>query len=136
MVNRPRAPDGAATAFSDTIGAMKEIAPLLDQEPATTAWQGSLAHAMARRDVQLDAAVTAVRAAAESAALSVDALMGVATPDARFRPASLAAAESPPPTGFVSVAQQLHDIALQLRVIEASVRKALERQRRQAEQKG
>lgn len=115
---------------------MKEIAPLLDQEPATTAWQSSLAHAMARRDVQLDEAVAAVRAAAESAAVSVDVLMGIATPDARLQPASLAAAELPQRAGFVSVAQQLQDIALQLRVIESSVRKALERQRRQRERKG
>jgi hypothetical protein len=136
MVNRLRSPNGAAMAFSDTIGAMKEIAPLLDQEPATTAWQGSLAHAMARRDVQLDEAVAAVRAAAESAAVSVDALMSVAMPDARFRPASVAVAALPQGTGFVSVAQQLQDIALQLRVIESSVCKALERQRRQAERKG
>lgn len=128
----------ATARFSDTIGAMKEIAPLLDQEPvaAATARHGSLAHAMARRDVQLDEAVAAVRAAAESAAVSVDALMGVATPDARLRLAFLAAAELPQRTDFVSVAQQLQDIALQLRAIESSVRKALERQRKQAERKG
>jgi hypothetical protein len=123
--------------FSDTIGAMKETAPLADQEAAApTAWRGSLAHAMARRDAQLDLAVAAVRAAAESTAASVDALMGMATPDAHVRPVSLAAAELPERTGLVSVAQQLQDIALQLRAIESSVRRALERQRRQAERKG
>lgn len=115
---------------------MKETPPLVDQEPAAaTAWRGSLAHAMASRDAELDLAVAAVRGAAESAAASVDALMGLAPPDARIGPASLAAAELPKRTGSVNVAQQLQDIALQLRVLELSVRKALERQRRQAERK-
>ena len=123
--------------FSDTIGAMKETAPLADQEAAAAAaWRGSLAHAMARRDVQLDLAVAAVRAAVESTAASVNALMGVAMPDARLRPAPVAGAALPQSADFMSVAQQLQDIALQLRVIESSVRRALERQRRQTEQKG
>lgn len=115
---------------------MKEIDTLHDQEAADTSWQGSLADAMARRDAQLEQAVNALRAAADAAAVGVDGLMSIASPEARLRPASLSAAQLPERTGFVSVAQQLQDIAFQLRVLESSVRRVLERHQLRMEKDG
>ncbi|MDH6590513.1 hypothetical protein M2165_000402 [Variovorax sp. TBS-050B] len=108
---------------------MKEIDPLHDQEPGTPRWQGSLADAMARRDTQLEEAVAALRAAADSAAINVDTLMCIASPDARLRPARQAPGTAAERTGFVSLAQQLQDIAFQLRVLDSAVRRVLERHR-------
>lgn len=112
---------------------MKEIDTLHDQEAVDTGWRGSLAEAMTRRDVQLDEAVNALRAAADAATVGVDNLMSIASPEARLRPARLMAAQLPERTGFVSVAQQLQDIAFQLRVLESSVRRVVERHHLQVE---
>ena len=113
---------------------MKEINNLFDKEPSAMAdGHGTLAEAMARRDAQVDEAVTALRSAAGAAATSVGALMQVVSPDAsRHRLARLAAAKISDGAGFATVAQQLQDIALRLRVLESSVRGVLERTRRDA----
>lgn len=113
---------------------MKEIDNLFGKEPgALEDWRGSVADAMARRDVQVDEAVAALRGAAGTAAASVGALMHAVSPDASHRPARLAAATMmAEPTEFATLAEQLHDIAFQLRELESSVRSLLARTRRDA----
>jgi len=122
------------TPFSDKIGAMKEIDNLFGKEPrAPEDWRGTVAAAMARRDAQVDQAVDALRHAAGSAAASVAALMHAASPEASsHRPARPAAARAEDPAGFTTLAEQLHDIAIQLRELESSVRSQLARTRRDA----
>lgn len=110
---------------------MKEIDNLFGKEPgALEDWRGSVADAMARRDVQVDEAVAALRCAAGTAAASVAALMHAVSPEAPHRPARLAAATMAEPAGFTTLAEQLHDIALQLRELESSVRSLLARTRK------
>ena len=112
---------------------MKEIDNLFGKEPrALEDWRGTVADAMARRDVQVDQAVDALRHAAGGAAASVAALMHAASPEASHRPARPAAARTEDPAGFTTLAEQLHDIALQLRELESSVRSLLARTRRDA----
>lgn len=113
---------------------MTQIDTLSDDEPAAKeGWQGSLGQAMTRRDVELESAVAALRAAADATVSRVEVLMSVATPDARPWQSLLPAAtpEAPPRKGFISLAEQLQEIALQLHTLEASVRWTVERHRRQ-----
>lgn len=112
---------------------MKEIDNLFGKEPrALEDWRGSVADAMARRDVQVDQAIETLRRAAGGAAASVAALMHAVSPEASHRPASPAAARTEDPAGFTTLAEQLHDIALQLRELESSVRSLLVHTRRGA----
>ncbi|WPH17721.1 hypothetical protein [Variovorax paradoxus] len=112
---------------------MKESDNLFGKEPrALDDWRGSVADAMARRDVQVDQAVDALRRAADATAASVAAMMHVVSPGASHRPARPAAARTEDPAGFTTLAEQLHDITLQLRELESSVRSLLARTRRDA----
>lgn len=112
---------------------MKEIDNLFGKEPrAPEDWRGTVANAMASRDAQVDQAVDALRHAAGGAAASVAALMHAVNPEASHRPARPAAARTEDPAGFTTLAEQLHDIALQLRELESSVRSLLARTRRDA----
>lgn len=109
---------------------MKEIDNLFGKKPgALVDWRGTVADAMARRDVQVEQAVDALRCAADGATASVAALMHVVSPEASHRPARPAAARTEDPAGFTTLAEQLHDIALQLRELESSVCSLLARTR-------
>ncbi|AGU53350.1 hypothetical protein VAPA_2c07930 [Variovorax paradoxus B4] len=112
---------------------MKEIDNLFGKEPGATGnWPSTVADAMARRDVQVDEAVTTLRRTAAATAASVAALMHVVNPDASHSLARQAASKMSDHTGFVTVAEQLHDIASQLRELESSVRSLLARTRKDA----
>jgi 2,4-dienoyl-CoA reductase-like NADH-dependent reductase (Old Yellow Enzyme family) len=112
---------------------MKEIDNLFGKEPrALEDWRGTVADAMARRDAQVDQAVDALRRAAGGAAASVAALTHVVNPEASRRPAGPAAVRTEDPAGFTTLAEQLHDIALQLRELESSVRSLLTSTRKDA----
>jgi|GEM_PF-6566163 len=88
--------------------------------------RGALAEAMTSRDAQLGEAIAALRAAAGSVCTHVRTLMHVAGPDALLGPVRTVAEKMAGHAGFAGAAQELHDIAHQLRVLEASVQHALE----------
>lgn len=82
----------------------------------------SVEEAMGMRDAQLDEALAALRFAADDASAAVAALLHVVTPNVRLQPARPVTEEQPRKTGFVPLAQELRELAFQLRRLEASVK--------------
>jgi hypothetical protein len=82
----------------------------------------SVEEAMGMRDAQLEEALAALRSAADDASAAVAALLHVVTPNVRLQPARQATEEQPRKTGFVPLAQELRELAFQLRRLEASVK--------------
>lgn len=81
----------------------------------------SIEEGMRARDVQLQEALAALRSAANDASAAVVALLHVVAPNVQLQPARPAAEELPQKTGFVPLAQELRDVACQLRMLETSV---------------
>jgi hypothetical protein len=81
----------------------------------------SIEEGMRARDVQLQEALAALRSAANDASAAVVALLHVVAPNVQLQPARPAAEEPPQKTGFVPLAQELRDVACQLRMLETSV---------------
>ncbi|RQO52384.1 hypothetical protein DBV14_16105 [Variovorax sp. KBW07] len=82
----------------------------------------SVEEAMKARDVQLQEALDAVRCAADDASAAVGALLHMVKPNVRLQTALQVVEEQPRKMGFVTLAQELREVAFQLRILEASVK--------------
>lgn len=82
----------------------------------------SVEEAMKARDVQLQEALDAVRCAADDASAAVGALLHMVKPNVRLQPALQVVEEQPRKMGFITLAQELREVAFQLRILEASVK--------------